>query len=150
MSASINRGSENARQSAQVAAEARRTAREGLESVRATIGGMQRIRVQVQQTAKQIKRLGESSQEIGQIVRLIEEMADQTILVALNAAIQAAMAGEHGRGFAVVAEEVRRLAERAAAATKQIGTLVQSIQAETTQAVISMENNTHEVVEGSR
>jgi twitching motility protein PilJ len=150
LSASIGQVSQNAHVSVEVATEARRTALEGLESVRATIGGMQRIRAQVQQTAKQIKRLGESSQEIGQIVQLIEEMADQTNLLALNAAIQAAMAGEHGRGFAVVAEEVRRLAERAAAATKQIGLLVKSIQAETTQAVISMENNTREVVEGSR
>lgn len=150
LSGSIVQVSENARTSAQVAAEARRNAAEGLESVRATIGGMQRIRAQVQQTAKQIKRLGESSQEIGQIVQLIEEMADQTNLLALNAAIQAAMAGEHGRGFAVVAEEVRRLAERAASATKQIGLLVKSIQAETTQAVVAMEHNTREVVDGSR
>lgn len=150
LSASISQVSEHARVSAQVAAEARQNAYQGLQAVRATIGGMQRIRAQVQQTAKQIKRLGESSQEIGQIVQLIEEMADQTNLLALNAAIQAAMAGEHGRGFAVVAEEVRRLAERAAAATKQITLLVKSIQAETTQAVIAMENNTQEVVEGSR
>jgi methyl-accepting chemotaxis protein len=150
MAQSISRVSEHARLSAQVAAEARQNARQGLESVRATIGGMQRIRGQVQQTAKQIKRLGESSQEIGQIIELIEEMADQTNLLALNAAIQAAMAGEHGRGFAVVADEVRRLAERAANATRQINLLVKSIQAETTQAVISMENNTREVVEGSR
>jgi methyl-accepting chemotaxis protein len=149
LSVSIDQVSTSAHQSTEVAIEARRSAQEGLESVRATIGGMQRIRGQVQQTAKQIKRLGESSQEIGQIVELIEEMADQTNLLALNAAIQAAMAGEHGRGFAVVAEEVRRLAERAAAATKQINTLIKSIQTETTQAVIAMENSTQEVVEGS-
>src|SRR5207248_8689492 len=130
--------------------EARQNAHEGLESVRATIGGMQRIRGQVQQSAKQIKRLGESSQEIGQIVQLIEEIADQTNLLALNAAIQAAMAGEHGRGFAVVADEVHRLAERASVATKQIGGLVKSIQADTTEAVVAMENSTREVVEGSR
>jgi len=150
MSASIRHVSENARISADVAAQARDNARKGLESVRETIGGMQRIRAQVQQTAKQIKRLGESSQEIGTIVQLIEEMADQTNLLALNAAIQAATAGEHGRGFAVVAEEVRRLAERAATATRQVTLLVKSIQAETTQAVVAMENNTREVVEGSR
>jgi twitching motility protein PilJ len=150
LSASIGQVSDDARASAGVAGEAQRNAREGLNSVQATIGGMQRIRGQVQQTAKQIKRLGESSQEIGQIVELIEEMADQTNLLALNAAIQAAMAGEHGRGFAVVAEEVRRLAERAATASRQVATLVKSIQAETTQAVIAMEQNTREVVEGSR
>src|SRR5207248_7980495 len=129
--------------------EARQNAHEGLESVRATIGGMQRIRGQVQQSAKQIKRLGESSQEIGQIVQLIQEIADQTDLLALNAAITAAMAGEHGRGFAVVADEVRRLAERASGATKQIADLVKGIQTETAEAVLAMENGTREVVEGT-
>jgi methyl-accepting chemotaxis protein len=104
----------------------------------------------VQDTSKKIKRLGESSQEIGQIVQLIQEIADQTNLLALNAAIQAAMAGEHGRGFAVVADEVRRLAERASVATKQISTLINTIQAETNEAVLAMENGTREVVDGSQ
>src|SRR5206468_8912716 len=113
---------------AEIASAARRNADEGAESVRQTVGGMHRIRSEVQETSKKIKRLGESSQEIGQIVQLIEDIADQTNLLALNAAIQAAMAGEHGRGFAVVADEVRRLAERASVATKQIAGLVTSIQ----------------------
>jgi twitching motility protein PilJ len=150
LTGSINEVSENARVSAEVAARARSSANQGLESVRATIGGMQRIRNQVQQTAKQVKRLGESSQEIGQIVQLIEEMAEKTDLLALNASIQAAAAGDQGRGFAVVAEEVRRLAERASTAAKQISLLVTTIQADTAQAVVAMEQNTSEVVEGSR
>jgi methyl-accepting chemotaxis protein len=111
---------------------------------------MERIRGEVQETSQKIKRLGESSQEIGQIVELIEDIAEQTNLLALNAAIQAAMAGEHGRGFAVVADEVRRLADRATAATKQIGQLVRSIQTDTAQAMLAMESSTREVVEGSR
>jgi twitching motility protein PilJ len=118
--------------------------------VRDTVEGMHRIRSQVQETSKKIKRLGESSQEIGQIVQLIQDIADQTNLLALNAAIQAAMAGEHGRGFAVVADEVRRLAERASVATKQISSLVASIQADTNEAVLAMENGTREVVDGSQ
>jgi methyl-accepting chemotaxis protein len=150
MAVSIRQVSENASQSAAVAREARANAQGGARAVRATIEGMQRIRAEVQETSRTIKRLGESSQEIGQIVQLIEEIANQTNLLALNAAIQAAMAGEHGRGFAVVAEEVRRLAERAAGATKQINSLVTSIQTETAEAVVSMDNSTREVVTGSQ
>jgi twitching motility protein PilJ len=150
MAAAISKVSESAGLGATVAAEARSNAQRGAESVRATIEGMQRIRQEVQGTSRTIKRLGESSQEIGSIVALIEEIANQTNLLALNAAIQAAMAGEHGRGFAVVAEEVRRLAERAGEATQQISTLVTSIQQETSEAVVSMDNSTREVVEGSR
>jgi methyl-accepting chemotaxis protein len=150
MALSIRQVSENAALGSNVASEARRNAQRGAESVRATIEGMQRIRQEVQETSRTIKRLGESSQEIGSIVALIEEIANQTNLLALNAAIQAAMAGEHGRGFAVVAEEVRRLAERAGEATGQIGNLVTSIQQETSEAVVSMDNSTREVVEGSR
>ncbi len=150
MAVSIAQVSENASLGATVASDARRNAQRGAESVRATIEGMQRIRQEVQGTSRTIKRLGESSQEIGSIVALIEEIANQTNLLALNAAIQAAMAGEHGRGFAVVAEEVRRLAERAGEATQQIGNLVTSIQVETSEAVVSMDNSTREVVEGSR
>ena len=111
---------------------------------------MGRIRGQVQETSKKIKRLGESSQEIGQAVQLIEEIAKRTNRLALNAAIQAAMAGEHGKGFAVVAEEVRRLAERTSTATSQIAELVSTIQGETAQAVVAMEDGTREVVAGSR
>ena len=150
MAVSIRQVSENANLSAQVAYEARSNAQSGQLAVQATIDGMQRIRQEVQETSKTIKRLGERSQEIGAIVQLIEEIANQTNLLALNAAIQAAMAGEHGRGFAVVAEEVRRLAERAGEATQQIGTLVTGIQQETGDAVISMDNSTREVVSGSR
>ncbi|HEX5165958.1 MAG TPA: methyl-accepting chemotaxis protein [Thermomicrobiales bacterium] len=150
MSRSIQQVSQNATVSAEVAREARNNAQAGSKAVHATIEGMQRIRSEVQETSRTIKRLGESSQEIGQIVQLIEEIANQTNLLALNAAIQAAMAGEHGRGFAVVAEEVRRLAERAAGATRQINTLVTSIQTETAEAVVSMDNSTREVVAGSR
>ena len=117
--------------------------------VRNTIDGMDTIREQIQDTAKRIKRLGESSQEIGDIVSLINEIADQTNILALNAAIQAAMAGEAGRGFAVVADEVQRLAERSATATKQIAGLVKTIQTDTNEAVSSMEQTTAEVVKGA-
>ena len=150
MAAAIARVSQSAAEGANVASEARSNAQRGGDSVRATIEGMQRIRSEVQSTSRTIKRLGESSQEIGAIVALIEEIANQTNLLALNAAIQAAMAGEHGRGFAVVAEEVRRLAERAGEATQQIGNLVTTIQQETSEAVVSMDNSTREVVSGSR
>ena len=102
------------------------------------------------ETAKRIKRLGESSQEIGDIVSLINDIADQTNILSLNAAIQASMAGDAGRGFAVVADEVQRLAERSSAATKQIEALVKTIQSDTNEAVISMEHTTAEVVRGAR
>ena len=115
-----------------------------------TIGGMNNIRGQIQETSKRVKRLGESSQEIGDIVSLINDIADQTNILSLNAAIQASMAGDAGRGFAVVADEVQRLAERSSAATKQIGALVKAIQTDTNEAVISMEQTTVEVVDGAR
>ena len=118
--------------------------------VQNTINGMDTIREQIQDTAKRIKRLGESSQEIGDIVSLINDIADQTNILALNAAIQASMAGDAGRGFAVVADEVQRLAERSSAATKQIEALVKTIQSDTNEAVISMEQTTAEVVRGAR
>ncbi len=125
-------------------------AQQGTQAVQDTIEGMNRIRDQVQETAKRIKRLGESSQEVGEIVQLISDIADRTSILALNASIQAAMAGEAGRGFAVVAEEVERLAVRSTDATKQITTLIRTIQSETTEAVAAMETTTHEVVEGSQ
>ena len=141
--------SNNATESAQVAENSVELAAKGGEAVRRTINGMDNIREQIQETSKRIKRLGESSQEIGNIVELIEDIADQTNILALNAAMQAAMAGEAGRGFAVVADEVQRLAERSANATKQIEALVQTIQADTNEAVSSMEASTTEVVGGA-
>jgi len=117
--------------------------------VRRTIQGMNTIRETIQDTSKRIKRLGESSQEIGNIVELINDIAEQTNILALNASIQASMAGESGRGFAVVADEVQRLAERAAGATKQIEALVRTIQADTNEAVVSMERSTADVVGGA-
>ncbi|MDX1930900.1 MAG: methyl-accepting chemotaxis protein [Pirellulaceae bacterium] len=136
--------------SAVVAQKARETANRGYQAVSDTVEGMERIRDQVHATSKRIKRLGESSQEIGEIVQLISDIADRTSILALNASIQAAMAGEAGHGFAVVAEEVERLAERSNDATKQISTLIKSIQAETSEAISDMEEATREVVEGTQ
>ena len=140
----------NAQLSAEVAQEALHYANNGQQSVRQTIDGMILIRENVQETSKKIKRLGERSNEIGEIVRIIEDIADQTNLLALNAAIQSAMAGEHGRGFAVVADEIRLLAERSTESTKRIDTLVKSIQGDTYEAVVAMEDSTQEVVKGSQ
>jgi methyl-accepting chemotaxis protein len=140
----------NAQLSAEAALEALRNANSGQRSVRQTIEGMVLIRENVQETSKKIKRLGERSNEIGEIVRIIEDIADQTNLLALNAAIQSAMAGEHGRGFAVVADEIRLLAERSTESTKRIDTLVKSIQGDTYEAVVAMEDSTQEVVKGSQ
>jgi twitching motility protein PilJ len=124
-------------------------AHKGGDAVRRTIDGMNAIRETIQETSKRIKRLGESSQEIGNIVEVINDLAEQTNILALNASIQASMAGEAGRGFAVVADEVQRLAERAANATKQIDALVRTIQADTNGAVVSMERSTTDVVGGA-
>ncbi|MFK7955898.1 MAG: methyl-accepting chemotaxis protein [Lysobacterales bacterium] len=147
---SIDEVSKNSAESADVAQRSVAIAAKGADVVRQTIDGMDNIREQIQETSKRIKRLGESSQEIGDIVELINDIAEQTNILALNAAIQAASAGEAGRGFAVVADEVQRLAERASNATKRIETLVQTIQADTNEAVISMEQTTTEVVNGAR
>ena len=147
---SIDQVSANASESSAVAERSVAIANKGNEVVHNTIHGMDNIRDQIQDTAKRIKRLGESSQEIGDIVSLIDDIADQTNILALNAAIQASMAGDAGRGFAVVADEVQRLAERSSAATRQIETLVRAIQADTNEAVISMEQTTTEVVRGAR
>ncbi|RMG36363.1 MAG: methyl-accepting chemotaxis protein, partial [Gammaproteobacteria bacterium] len=149
MSTTMDEMATRASHSVSVARESLDIAHEGGERVRRTIEGMDRIRDQIQETSKRIKRLGESSLEIGNIVELIEDIADQTNILALNAAMQAAMAGESGRGFAVVADEVQRLAERATNATKQIEALVKTIQADTNEAVISMEASTSEVVSGA-
>ena len=149
MAITIDQVSSNSSESAAVAERSVSIAKNGAQLVRNTIEGMDTIREQIQDTAKRIKRLGESSQEIGDIVSLINEIADQTNILALNAAIQAAMAGEAGRGFAVVADEVQRLAERSATATKQIAGLVKTIQTDTNEAVSSMEQTTAEVVKGA-
>jgi twitching motility protein PilJ len=150
MAVSIQQVSENAAMSATVAEQALANAKQGTTAVQNTIQGMQRIRNQVQETAKRIKRLGERSQEIGEIVQLIGDIADRTSILALNASIQAARAGEAGRAFVVVAEEVDRLSERASNATKKIAGLVNTIQSETNEAVTAMEESTREVVQGSR
>lgn len=142
--------SEKAADSAEVARKSVSIAHKGGETVRQTIAGMETIREQIQETSKRIKRLGESSQEIGDIVNLITEISDQTNILALNAAIQASMAGEAGRGFAVVADEVQRLAERTGDATKQIEGLVKTIQADTNEATVSMEQSTTNVVKGAK
>ena len=147
---SIQEVDRSAAQSAEVARHTLEVTEQGALAVRNTITGMDSIREQIQETAKRIKRLGESSQEIGEIVDLISDITEQTNVLALNAAIQAASAGEAGRGFSVVAEEVQRLAERSAEATKQIGALVKTIQGDTQSAVAAMEQSTQGVVEGAK
>ena len=150
IAASIQQVSDNAASSTAVAQQALTSAKQGNQAVRNTIEGMNKIREQAQETAKRIKRLGETSQEIGQIVQLIDDIADRTSILALNASIQAAAAGDAGRGFAVVAEEVERLAVRSTEATKKIAALVKAIQGETNEAVGAMEKNIQEVVSGSK
>ena len=150
MASSIQQVSENASQSAKVSEESKVNAKDGADAAKNTNKAMQDIRENVQETAQSIKRLGERSQEIGNIVQLINDIADRTSILALNASIQAAMAGDAGRGFAVVAEEVQRLAERSTNATKQIDTLIKNIQGEINEAGTSMEQSIQQVVEGSK
>jgi twitching motility protein PilJ len=147
---SVKEVDSSAAKSAEVARRTLVVTEQGAQAVRNSISGMDGIREQIQETSKRIKRLGESSQEIGEIVDLISDITEQTNVLALNAAIQAASAGEAGRGFSVVAEEVQRLAERSAEATKQIGALVKTIQGDTHDAVAAMEKSTLGVVEGAK
>ena len=150
MASQITDVSKSANESADVARQSVSAAEQGSRAVENAIKGMNEIREQIQETSKRIKRLGESSQEIGEITELISDITEQTNVLALNAAIQAASAGEAGRGFSVVAEEVQRLAERSGAATKQIGALVRTIQTDTHDAVAAMEKSTQGVVEGAK
>jgi twitching motility protein PilJ len=150
MAYSMDEVSDSASESSKVAMRSVEIANKGGVAVKRTMEGMDTIREHIQETSKRIKRLGESSQEIGDIVELINDIAEQTNILALNASIQAAMAGEAGRGFAVVADEVQRLAERSANATKQIEALVKTTQADTNEAVISMEKSTTGVVNGAQ
>jgi twitching motility protein PilJ len=150
MAERINTVSAQAQQSTDVARQSLAAAEQGLQAVRNSIEGMNVIRTQIQDTSKRIKRLGESSQEIGEITELISDLTEQTNVLALNAAIQAASAGDAGRGFSVVAEEVQRLAERSAEAAKQIAALVRAIQTDTQDAVAAMEKSTQGVVEGAK
>jgi twitching motility protein PilJ len=150
MASSMAKVSGEANQSAQVARQSLAAAGKGTQAVQDSIKGMNEIREQIQETSKRIKRLGESSQEIGEIVELISDITEQTNVLALNAAIQAASAGDAGRGFTVVAEEVQRLAERSGEATKQIAAIVKTIQTDTQGAVSAMEESTRGVVEGAK
>ena len=150
MAGRINDVSAQAQETASVARQSLQAAETGLTAVQNAIGGMNSIRDQIQETSKRIKRLGESSQEIGEITELISDITEQTNVLALNAAIQAASAGEAGRGFSVVAEEVQRLAERSGDATRQIAAIVRTIQTDTQDAVGAMERSTQGVVEGAR
>ncbi|MCB5190008.1 methyl-accepting chemotaxis protein [Methylobacillus arboreus] len=150
MTQSILQVSSNAEEASEVAQRSLDATTQGTRAVQNTISGMNEIRTQIQETSKRIKRLGESSQEISEIVDLISDITEQTNILALNAAIQAASAGEAGRGFTVVAEEVQRLAERSSEATKQISAIVKTIQTDTNSAVVAMEKSTEGVVEGAR
>jgi twitching motility protein PilJ len=146
MAASVQQVSDNAVTAAGVARNALEITSEGRQGVELAVQGMNAVREMVLQSAKKIKRLGESSQEIGEIVQLISDFASKTNLLALNASIEAVRAGEHGRGFSAVAQEIRNLANSSAEATKQIAATIKSIQNETNAVVVSMEQSTQQVV----
>jgi len=148
MSSTVVQISENSSKAAEAARKASETAREGGKVVEQTLAKMREIANSVGDTARKVEALGKSSDQIGQIIGVIDDIADQTNLLALNAAIEAARAGEQGRGFAVVADEVRKLAERTSKATKEIATMIQSIQQETKSAVVAMETGTKQVEAG--
>jgi methyl-accepting chemotaxis protein len=150
LGSSIGDVSGNAREVASVVAEASNIAEKGKSAVDETISGMQRIKSTVLDSAYKIETLGEKSKQIGEIIEVIDDIAEQTNLLALNAAIEAARAGEHGKGFAVVADEVRKLAERSARAAGEIADLIKSIQDETMDAVETMGKGTSEVETGSK
>lgn len=150
MTESISSVASSTEESAAVADESLQAVAEGREAVEAAINGMEQIRAQIQETSKRIKRLGEASQEVGEIVTLISDMTEQTNVLALNASIQAAAAGEAGRGFRAVATEVQRLAERSETALKRIVALIQTAQSETQNTIVAMERSTQQVVEGAQ
>jgi twitching motility protein PilJ len=150
MTEQIHQVSRAAKESAEVAQSSVQAARQGEHAVQEAIGSMQRLREQVQETAKRVKRVGESSLEIGDITELIAEITEQTHMLALNASIQAASAGEAGRGFAVIAEEVQRLAERSGDAARQVSQLVRTVQTDAQEAVSAMERSTQSVVDSAR
>ena len=150
MMESITEISDLATESARVAKQSLMTAEKGTTAVRESIAGMNEIRTHIQDTSKRIKRLGESSQEIGEIVALITDITDQTNVLALNVALQATAAGEAGHGFTVIAQEVQRLAERSAEASKQISELIVTIQGDTQDAIEAMERSTLGVAKGTK
>jgi methyl-accepting chemotaxis protein len=148
ISSAIETVSANARKATEGASDASKAAGNGAKIVSATVNGMTTIREKVNLSAGKVEEMGNRSEQIGAIVAAIEDIASQTNLLALNAAIEAARAGEHGKGFAVVADEVRKLAERAGAATKEIGGLIKGIQVTVSEAVVAMHESAEEVESG--
>ena len=148
MSSTVQQVSENSSKAADASRQAAETARHGGAIVDDTLAKMRAIADSVSGTAKKVEELGKSSDQIGRIIGVIDDIADQTNLLALNAAIEAARAGEQGRGFAVVADEVRKLAERTTTATKEIAQMIQTVQEETKSAVAAMEEGSKQVEDG--
>src|SRR5438105_3925065 len=148
MSATVMEVSENSNRAAEAARKASETARHGGKIVDETLGKMRVIAAAVSTSSKKMEELAKGSDQIGRIIAVIDDIADQTNLLALNAAIEAARAGEQGRGFAVVADEVRKLAERTTMATKEIATMIEAVQGDTRLAVEAMEQGTRQVAKG--